>query len=140
MRGGFMLDEEEMSVTAKHDQVKTVLVVEDDEDSSLVFTEAFALLTSYHVQAVKSGQEALTVVKHIKPDVFILDFRLPQTNGIDLYDQLHAIPGLEHVPGIIISGVASEKIASEIESRKLICIDKPFDLDDFLDAVKQALG
>ena len=135
-----MLQDEEMSLAAKHDTVKIVLIVEDDEDNRQVFTEAFALLTSYHVQAVRSSQEALTFVKHIKPSLFILDFRLPQTNGIELYDQLHALPGLENIPAIIISGIKSEQVARDIESRKLIRIEKPFDLDAFLDTVKQALG
>ncbi len=140
MRGDFVLHEEEMSLAAKHDTVKMVLIVEDDEDNRQVFTEAFALLPSYHVQAVRSSQEALTFVKHIKPSLFILDYRLPQTNGIELYDQLHALPGLETIPAIIISGIKSEQVARDIESRKLIRIEKPYDLDEFLDTVKQVLG
>ena|SRR6266481_5922168 len=135
-----MLDEEEISVAAMHDTVKTVLVVEDDEDNRLVFTEAFSMLTPYHVQVARNGPEALKLVTHIKPDLFILDYRLLHMNGIQLYDQLHATPGLEHVPAIIISGIASEQVTRDIDSRKLIRIEKPYDLDAFLDTVKQALG
>jgi CheY-like chemotaxis protein len=103
-------------------------------------TEAFSLLTSYHVQVARNTTEALHFVKHIKPSLFILDYRLPNMNGIELYDQLHAIPELEKIPAIIISGIASEQLTRDIESRKLIHIEKPYDLDTFLDTVKQALG
>ena len=60
--------------------------------------------------------------------------------GIDLYDQLHATPELEHTPAIIISSVASEDILHEIESRKLEHVEKPFDLDELLARIKQALA
>jgi CheY-like chemotaxis protein len=61
-------------------------------------------------------------------------------NGLDLYDQLHATPGLEHIPAIIISSVSSQEASHEIESRHLLRVDKPFDLDEFLDTIKQALA
>jgi CheY-like chemotaxis protein len=138
MGGDIMLQEQ--SFTAKHGTVKTILVVEDDEDNQALFIEALSLLTSYHVQVARNSTEALHFVKHIKPSLFILDYRLPNINGIELYDQLHAIPELEKIPAIIISGIASDKVARDIESRKLIRIDKPFDLDELLDTVKHALG
>lgn len=135
-----MLPEQEQSLATKHDALKIILIVEDDEDNLELFTLTISSLTPYHVQRVRNGSEALYVVHHIKPSLFILDYSLPRMNGIDLYDQLHALPGLEHIPAIIISGVGSEKVARDIESRKLIRIEKPYELDNFLNAVKQALG
>jgi CheY-like chemotaxis protein len=140
MRGDFMLQEQEQPFTAKQGTVKTILVVEDDEDNQALFIDAFSLLASYHVQVARNSTEALHFVKHIKPSLLILDYRLPNMNGIELYDQLHAIPELEKIAAIIIGGIASDEVARDIESRKLIRIDKPFDLDEFLDTVKQALG
>jgi len=134
-----MLAEEELPITTKHN-AQTILVVEDDEGNRLILTEAISMLTPYEVQVTRNSTEALHFVKHSKPDLFILDYRLPQINGIQLYDQLHALSGLENIPGIIISGIASDEVTRDIESRKLIRIDKPFDLDEFLDAIKQALG
>jgi CheY-like chemotaxis protein len=140
MRGDFMLQEQEQSLATKHDALKIILVVEDDEDNLELFTLTISSLTPYHIQVARNGSEAIYVVQHIKPSLFILDYFLPRMNGIDLYDQLHTLPGLEHIPAIIISGVGSEKVARDIESRKLIRIEKPYELDDLLNAVKQALG
>ncbi len=134
-----MLLEEEMTLTAKHN-AKSILVVEDDADNRELYTQAFALLTPYHVQVVRNGPQALHFVKHIKPNVFILDYRLPGMNGIELYDLLHATPGLEEIPAIIISSITSEEAAHEIESRNLLRIDKPFDLDVLFNAIKEVLA
>ena len=61
-------------------------------------------------------------------------------NGIDLYDQLCAFPGRENIPAIIISATPSEQLTGDIESRNLFHLEKPFDLDVFLDTLKQALA
>jgi CheY-like chemotaxis protein len=134
-----MLQEEEMTSIAEHN-AQTILVVEDDADNRALYTEAFALLTPYHVQVVRDGSQALTFVRHIKPSLFLLDNRLPGLNGIDLYDQLHSTPGLERIPAIIISSVSSQEVTDQIESRKLILIEKPFDLDDVLSTVATVLS
>src|SRR5215469_1060870 len=104
-----MLQEEEHSVTAKH-HAPTILVVEDDEGIRDLFIQAFAQLTPYHVQVVRNGPEALHFVTQIKPNLFIIDYLLSGLDGIQLYDQLHATPGLEHTPAIITS-VSSEKVS-----------------------------
>ncbi len=134
-----MLQEEEQTLTAKH-YAPLILVVEDDEDHRALYSQAFGLLTPYHVQVVRNGPQALHFVEHVKPNVFILDYRLSGMNGLDLYDQLHAIPGLERIPAIIISSVSSEEATQEIESRHLLHVEKPFDLDEFLVTIKQALA
>jgi CheY-like chemotaxis protein len=135
-----MLQEEERPITAERLAVKTILIVEDDEDTQAFFTEALSLLTPFRVQVVRDGNEALHFATQIKPSLFILDFRLPKMNGIQLYDQLHATPELENIPAIIISAMADEQITRQLEGRKLIHIEKPFDLDAFLDTVTQALA
>jgi hypothetical protein len=57
--------------------------------------------------------------------------------GLDLYDRLHAIKELEHVPAIIVSAVLPKR---ELEQRNLIGINKPFDMDRLLDAIEHVLA
>jgi len=133
-----MLSEEEVTLPVQS-KALTILVVEDDEESQVLFTEALSLLTPYHVHVVRTGTEALHFVTQVKPSVFLIDYRLPQMSGIDLYDRLHAIVGLENVPAIIISATTSEQLTRDIKSRNLSRLEKPFDLDVLLETVKQTL-
>ena len=135
-----MLSEEEVPGAAQL-TAKTILVVEDDEDTRAVFLEALSLLPPYTVHVTKNSSEALQFVTHTRPSLLLLDYRLPgNVNGITLYDQLHALPELESIPAIIISAHISETLTHESESRKLIRLEKPFDLDVFLDTIMQALS
>lgn len=135
-----MLQEEELIGAATDDGKKTILVVEDDDDTQTFFTQALSMFTAYHIEVVRNGSEALEIVKHIKPDLFILDYRLPSMNGIELYDHLHAISKLEDIPAIIISAVTFEQVKEDIESRQLGLLEKPFDLDVFLDMIEQTVS
>jgi len=71
------------------------------------------------------------------PNLFILDYRLPSMNGIDLYDQLHTVKGLEDTPGIMLSAYLPKH---EIEKRSLVALSKPFELDELLDTVEKLLA
>ncbi len=117
--------------------VKTVLVVEDDTGIGTFLIQAIQQETHYQAMLVTDGFQALKVVANIKPGLFILDYQLPRMNGIELYDHLHAIPGMDHIPAIIVSARLPRH---EIEKRKIIGISKPLELDDFLQTIEQLLG
>ena len=117
--------------------IKTVLVVEDDTGIGSFLVQAIQQETPYQAMLVTDGFQALKTVANIKPGLFILDYQLPRMNGIELYDQLHAIPGLEHIPAIIISARLPRQ---DIEKRHIVGMSKPLELDDFLHTIEHLLG
>lgn len=117
--------------------VKTVLVVEDDTGIGTFLIQAIQQETHYQAMLVTDGFQALKVVASIKPGLFILDYQLPRMNGIELYDRLHAIAGMDQIPAIIVSARLPRH---EIEKRKIIGISKPLELDDFLQTIERLLG
>jgi CheY-like chemotaxis protein len=117
--------------------VKTVLVVEDDTGIGNFLVQAILQETPYQAMLVADGFQAIKAVTNIKPSLFILDYQLPRMNGIELYDQLHATKGLEHIPAMVISARLPRQ---EIEKRKIITMSKPLELDDFLNTIEKLLG
>ncbi len=117
--------------------VKTILVVEDDEDIGSFIVEALLQETSHQALLVPTGSKALETVKTIKPNLFVLDYLLPRMNGIDLYDQLHATKELEHIPAIMMS---ANLPASEARKRKITCLKKPFELDELLQTIEKLIA
>ncbi len=117
--------------------VKTILVVEDDEDIGAFIVQALTLETPYEALLVADGSQASKVVKTLKPSLFLLDYQLPDITGIKLYDQLHTTDGLEDIPAIIISANAPAK---EMRNRKITHISKPFELTDLLQSIEKLLA
>ncbi|GCE10231.1 response regulator [Tengunoibacter tsumagoiensis] len=116
---------------------KTVLVVEDDANIGEVLVEAITQETDMLAILVSDGFEALKVVKSIKPNLFILDYQLPRMNGIELYDQLHAHEELTNIPALMMSARLPQK---ELEKRHIFGMNKPIDLDDFLQTIEKLVG
>lgn len=124
----------------EHD-AKSILIVEDDADIGAYLVTAISQETSYHPQLVMESQQALETVKHIKPDLFLLDYRLSEGNGIELYDRLHTTAGLEAIPAIIMSASLPEgRLEEEIEQRQLFALPNPHTLDELTQTIQQALG
>src|SRR5579859_605404 len=105
--------------------IKSILIVEDNEDIGTFLVEAIQSETSYRPMLVENADRALETIKTLVPDLFILDYQLPHMDGLKLYDHLHAIKALGHVPALIMSANPPIK---EIQKRGLSSIHKPFEL------------
>ena len=69
-----------------------------------------------------------------------MDYRLPGVNGLELYDLLHATPGLEAIPALLMTVTQLETLRPEIAIRQLTAFQKPFELDEFVLTLQQLLG
>jgi CheY-like chemotaxis protein len=116
--------------------IKTILLVEDDTITAELLVQMITQETHYQVFSVPDGLEALDLVRNIKPQLLILDYRLPTIHGIELYDRIHNTVGLERVPTIMLSVNAS---LQEIKRRQIMYMRKPFDMYKLLEAINKLL-
>ncbi len=116
---------------------KSILLVEDDSIISELLIQMITQETPYKVFSVPDGLEALDLVKNIKPHLLILDYWLPFMQGIELYDRLHDIDGLEEVPAIMLSVNAPVR---EMNQRHMTYIKKPFDMPKLLDTIHRLIA
>lgn len=120
--------------------MKTILLIEDDEGNGLLIAQLISQETSYHVVVARDYRETLRIIFAIKPDLFIIDYRLPFMNGIDLYDLLHSHNELQHIPAILISATHRYEIAQQLDERNLFFLNKPFELQEFIEAIEKVLA
>jgi DNA-binding response OmpR family regulator len=116
--------------------IKTILLVEDDMTIAELVVQMISQETHYQIYTVPDGPQALDLVKNIKPQLLILDYWLPLIHGIELFDRLHLIEGLEEVPAIMLSVNAPER---EINQRHMAYIKKPFDMLKLLDTIHRLI-
>jgi CheY-like chemotaxis protein len=122
-------------------RAKTILVVEDDAAIREFIGLLISTLPGYRYSLASDASQALHITKGVTPDLFIVDYRLPAgMNGLELYDQLHATPGLEAIPALLITASRLETLRPEIEQRQLTAFEKPFDLDEFSLTVQRMIG
>ena len=116
---------------------KLIFIVEDDTIMQEFLVLAISDETPYQVAAVHTGFEALKVVKELQPHLFLLDYLLPEMNGLELSDRLHNLEGLAETPTIMYSTNLPTK---ELEQRQITGLSKPFELDELLSIIERLLA
>jgi DNA-binding NtrC family response regulator len=109
-----------------------------DDDTVIVAEQVQQAFRADRVEVAASGALGLELVRQAPPDVILLDLRLPDASGIDIYRALRAIDA--RVPVIFITTAKNADTA--IEAMKLGAFDylyKPLDLAQLRRVVGQAL-
>ena len=79
-----------------------LLIVE--EEATLADVTAFRLeLLGFSVEVARSGEEALPLVRQRKPDLMIIDLKLPGAGGIALIEQLASENETAAIPILALS-------------------------------------
>ncbi|MGB7217227.1 MAG: sigma-54 dependent transcriptional regulator, partial [Vicinamibacterales bacterium] len=104
------------------------LLIVDDDAGILKVIERFADGLGFSVAQHQSGRAALDSLRRCKPDVALIDLRMPEINGLDVLKEIRAIAPDCQVA--LMTGDAS--LDTAIEAVKLGALDyltKPFDFD-----------
>ncbi len=114
-----------------------ILVIDDDQQLSLSFAK---ILTQdgYATQAAYTGQEGILKAASVNPDLVILDIRLPDMSGMEVFEAIHA--DNPKLPVIIITAFGTTETAIQaIKQGAYDYIYKPFDVPEMLELIKKAL-
>jgi Response regulator containing CheY-like receiver, AAA-type ATPase, and DNA-binding domains len=108
----------------------TSILVVDDEHSVAEFIKEVLTEEGYLVEMAHSGREALSIVKKFSPDIVILDFMMPDMNGLQVLAELKAFD--ESIQVLMLTAYNSVPTAIEaIRQGAADYILKPFDLEAF---------
>lgn len=103
-----------------------VLLIEDDPDTQLIVKAVLEDINNLDVITCGSGQEGLRRVHDFKPDLLLLDMRLPDIHGMDALRSLRAQPETATVP-VIFMTAHPPKPDEYRDLGVLHVITKPFD-------------
>jgi len=110
-----------------------ILVIDDDPDILNEFNLALGS-EGFDVDVLRSGKYILHN-QFVKPDLFIVDYRLPDIDGIVVCRYLKASPNYREVPIIVISlDPRMERKALEAGARAFI--EMPFDIAEVVNFVR----
>lgn len=118
--------------------MQNILIIDDDKDICTLVTN-FLTKKGFEVSAAYNGEDAITQMKKKEFDLILCDYRLPDTNGVEMIQRIKVIqPGTAI---IIITGYSDVKTA--IETFKHGASDyvvKPLYPDEILMTINDALN
>ena len=117
---------------------RKLILVAEDEDSNFELVK-IVLAKRYRLLRAKNGIEAVTFCEDEKPDLVLMDIRMPDMNGLDA---TRIIKEVNHdIPIIALSAYAFDENIREAKAAG--CDDfmaKPFRVEDLIDLVSKYLN
>jgi CheY-like chemotaxis protein len=133
-----MPEQETLSVQTEQPTIKLIFVVDDDKEIGTLIVQVIEQETPHRVHHHLTGTHALQAITTHTPHLFILDYSLPDMDGLELHDRLHAVVHLKDTPTLLMS--AQKPPMREVRQRKITFLPKPFEITHFLHAVGTLLN
>lgn len=93
--------------------MKKILIIDDDTTFQKTISDSLAL-RHFEVVSALDGAEGLKIALAHKPDLILLDIKMPRLGGIDFLKQLQkANGGVQSIPVLITSNLSSAEDISE---------------------------
>lgn len=115
---------------------QTILFV-DDEKNILYCLKRIFRNDDYHILTAESGHEALDIIKNIKVDMVVSDYRMPKMSGIQLLQKVKTLN--PYIIRIVLSGYAdAEAVIDAIENKEIHrFFTKPWDEEMLKNEIRQ---
>jgi len=112
-----------------------VLVVDDDNSLRLLYTKELEE-EGYEVDSASSGQEALSTMARIRPDVVVLDIKMEGMDGLSVLDEI--MKRDKTIPVVLNTAYSTFKSDFTTWSAEAYVV-KSSDLTELKETIKQIL-
>lgn len=119
-----------------------ILLADDEADVSLV-TRTRLEASGFEVVAAENGEEALARFRERRPDLVLLDLKMPRLDGYQLCRIIKSDPATCSVPVILFSASSAYSLALRDKCLELGADDhlrKPYAADELLSKVRRLIG
>lgn len=116
-----------------------ILVAEDERDirELINFTLSFA---GHQVTQATDGAHAVEIVQDVKPDLIMLDVRMPRMTGYEACAQIKQMDDVKDVPVVFLTAKGQdEEVAKGKEVGAVAYILKPFAPDELTEQIAEIL-
>jgi diguanylate cyclase (GGDEF)-like protein/PAS domain S-box-containing protein len=90
------------------DKRKSLILVADDSRFMRFTLREFLEHDGYEVVEAENGLQALSLFKELKPDIILMDFMMPEIDGVSACAQLQEVPQGKSTPVIMITSLEDE--------------------------------
>lgn len=116
-------------------ELRRILVIEDDSSLGELLAELFND-EGYHYKIREDADQIFFWIEQFKPDVILLDYILPSTNGGEVCAQIKCNEKTKEIPVILYSAVCKQLLPlNEYKCDSFVA--KPFDIDYLMKIIEK---
>jgi excisionase family DNA binding protein len=121
--------------------VYRILLIDDDSDFRSFVIEALDVYSGYELREAEDGMQGALLVGTWKPDLVIVDLRMPNMNGVEFCRLLKGDDTMEDVKVVVASAYLSPEVRDEVAGLGVNGIlEKPVRLEALVAMVGRLTG
>lgn len=117
--------------------MKKILIVDDDEGIRMIFKKVLEN-SGYDVETASNGIHALSILENKRFDVYIIDLKMPEMDGITLLKEIKK-RGYEGIPIILTAYGDKETAISALKLGAYDFVEKPISINDLKFSIQRAI-
>ena len=115
------------------------ILVIDDEQGIRELLDALLRRKGYDVVLAESGRKGLELFRRERPDVLVLDLKMPEMDGLTVLRQIRSLD--PRMPVIILTGAGTAEAEQQVRALGVTeYVEKEFSLHLLGDALKRLLN
>ena len=115
-----------------------ILVIEDEEGIRTFITRI--LEPTFDIHLAENGEDGLKQARRVKPDLILLDLRMPGLDGLTVLGRLKASQETSGIPVVIVSVDGEAEMLLECQrSGAADHVIKPFDVEGLRKVIQRQL-
>jgi CheY-like chemotaxis protein len=128
---------------------KKVLIVDDELDVRIYVRTLFET-SGYAATVTKNGIEGLQKARELMPDLIVLDVMMPETGGVNMYQELKTDSLLKNIPVIMLTAVGKKSFSHYLKMLNIqredsipqpdAYMEKPLDQQELLELAEKLIG
>lgn len=120
------------------DKAKPLILIIDDDVESIEVIQGYLEPVGYQVFGAQSGHEGVLRIRELKPDLVLLDMRMPGLDGWGVLDILDKDVTVQNIPVIMISVIDQSRMVTQVD-RVVASLSKPLHRNQLLHTVGRIL-
>ena len=119
---------------------KKILIADDEKD--MVALLVGQLRPTYNAMGALDTLQAISIIHRQKPDLLILDYKIPPADGLSLIEHLRMSEDMQNIPIILITAYPTEELEDKLQDIKVVkaYFTKPFSVEKLVKMVKVVLA
>lgn len=122
------------------DKTAKIMIVDDEPLNVMTFRQHLKMEGYENFVTTSDAREALHLIRQERPDVLLLDIRMPEISGLDILRVIGLDPVLQHTPVLILTAAsdpATRKQALDLGASDFL--QKPIEPNELIPRVRNAI-
>lgn len=117
-----------------------VLVVDDNAANTALYKRVVNQIPKQVAQCFTHAGEALAWAARHRPSLVVVDYRMPDVDGLEFIRRFRSIPGRESIPLVMLTSIGSPVLwQMALDAGATAYLMKPIDKRQFLDTAQRLL-